>query len=67
MLPRAAADGVGWGGQRLYVVPSLGMVVAVTASNDTLGVPQYLAGYTALDLALRAAGGPSHQAKAARP
>ena len=45
----------GWGGQRLYAVPSLNLVVAVTASNTEFGGPQSLAGYTALDAVLRAA------------
>lgn len=49
------AAGVGWGGQRLYVVPSLDLVVAVTASDYDFGDPQYLAGYTALDIVMRAA------------
>ena len=47
--------GIGWGGQRLYVVPSLDLVIVVTASVETSGAPQYLAGSTALDLVVRAA------------
>lgn len=50
-------DGSGWGGQNLYVVPSLDLVVVVTAGVyrfDGQG-PQELASDTALDMVLHAA------------
>jgi CubicO group peptidase (beta-lactamase class C family) len=47
--------GVGYGGQRLFVVPSLDMVVVVTAGVYTRQVPQGRAGETALRLAVQAA------------
>ncbi len=49
------AAGFGWGGQRLYVVPSQDLVVAVTAGVYRRSWTQNLAGDTALDMVLRAA------------
>ncbi len=48
---------VGWGGQRIFVVPSEDMVVAVTAGFFRRGALQSLLGYRAIDIALRAAAG----------
>jgi CubicO group peptidase (beta-lactamase class C family) len=48
-------DGLGFGGQRLYVVPSEDLVVAVTAGLYRFNAPQGVAGERALNLALRAA------------
>jgi CubicO group peptidase (beta-lactamase class C family) len=48
------AGGIGWGGQRLFVVPSLDLVVAATAGVYHRSSDQNLAGHTALDLAARA-------------
>jgi CubicO group peptidase (beta-lactamase class C family) len=48
------AGGIDWGGQRLFVVPSLDLVVAVTAGACHRPPDQNLAGHTALDLAARA-------------
>ncbi|MGH7116341.1 MAG: serine hydrolase domain-containing protein [Stellaceae bacterium] len=47
--------GFGYGGQRLYVVPSQDLVVTVTAGIYKFRGPQGLAGDTALDMVLRAA------------
>jgi CubicO group peptidase (beta-lactamase class C family) len=49
------AGGVGYGGQRLFVLPSLDMVIVVTAGVYTRQIPQGRAGETALDMAVRAA------------
>jgi CubicO group peptidase (beta-lactamase class C family) len=46
--------GLGYGGQRLYVVPSEDLIVAVTAGVFRRSDPQGLAGTTALDMVLRA-------------
>jgi hypothetical protein len=45
---------LGYGGQRLYVVPSEDLIVAVTAGFFRRSHPQGLAGTTALDMVLRA-------------
>ena len=50
-------EALGWGGQNLYVIPSLDLIVAVTAGvydYDGKG-PQGLTGDTARDMVLRAA------------
>ncbi|HJU16842.1 MAG TPA: serine hydrolase [Stellaceae bacterium] len=47
--------GLGYGGQRLYVVPSRDLVVAVTAGVYGHSYAQNLAGNTTLDMVLRAA------------
>lgn len=47
--------GVRFGGQRLFVLPSLDMVVVATAGVYTHDIPQGSAGETALDTAVRAA------------
>jgi CubicO group peptidase (beta-lactamase class C family) len=49
------ADAVGYGGQRVFVVPSEDMVVVVTAGFFRNGALQTLVGYRAVDMALRAA------------
>jgi CubicO group peptidase (beta-lactamase class C family) len=46
--------GLGYGGQRLYVVPSEDLIVAVTAGVFRRSYAQSLAGTTALEMALRA-------------
>jgi CubicO group peptidase (beta-lactamase class C family) len=46
--------GIGWGGQRLYLVPSLDLVIVVTANETNPNSPQ--AGYTVLETVLHAAG-----------
>jgi CubicO group peptidase (beta-lactamase class C family) len=46
--------GLGYGGQRFYVVPSEDLIVAVTAGVFRRSDPQGLAGTTALDMVLRA-------------
>ena len=48
---------VGWGGQRIFVVPSEDMVVAVTAGFFRRGALQSLLGYRTIDIALHAAAG----------
>jgi CubicO group peptidase (beta-lactamase class C family) len=50
----AWVGGLGYGGQRLYVVPSEDLVVAVTAGVFRRSDAQGLAGATALEMALRA-------------
>jgi CubicO group peptidase (beta-lactamase class C family) len=47
--------GIGYGGQKLYVVPSLDLVVVVTASDYKLVPAPGLVGNTALDIVLHAA------------
>jgi CubicO group peptidase (beta-lactamase class C family) len=49
-----SVDGLGWGGQRLFVVPKLDLVVVVTAGVYRRSNARLLAGNTALDLAARA-------------
>lgn len=51
------AAGFGLGGQRLYVVPSLDLVVAVNAGDFVFHDPQGRAGITALEMVLSAATG----------
>jgi CubicO group peptidase (beta-lactamase class C family) len=45
--------GVGWGGQKLYVVPSPDLVVAITASDYEFFPAPGLIGNTALDIVRR--------------
>ena len=47
--------GIGWGGQRLWVVPSLDLVVVATAGLYHRTPKQFLAADTAFDMVLRAA------------
>jgi len=47
--------GIGYGGQKLYVVPSLDLVIVVTADDYKLLPAPGLVGNTALDIVLRAA------------
>ena len=50
----AWVGGTGWGGQRLYVVPSLDLVVVVTAGLYHRTPDQFLAARTAFEAVLRA-------------